>query len=146
MICQGYKAPDVIDPRLLDPKFALEQVDEVEESAEKITSLKKLLTVKKNRAGFADDAKQNLFTECDLEDFILSADPHSYLSGFNRFNITATSKEMIKDIKFTNDLEAICSDIKVCGRKEFSDLLKLKYNYGVKIGKAAKEEKDARRA
>ena len=57
MICQGYKAPDVIDPRLLDPKFALEQVDEVEESAEKITSLKKLLTVKKHRSGFADDAK-----------------------------------------------------------------------------------------
>jgi len=28
MICQGYKAPDVIDPRLLDPKFALEEVDE----------------------------------------------------------------------------------------------------------------------
>lgn len=28
MICQGYKAPDVIDPRLLDPKFALAEVDE----------------------------------------------------------------------------------------------------------------------
>lgn len=53
---------------------------------------------------------------------------------------------MIKDIKFTNDLEAICSDIKVCGRKEFSDLLKLKYNYGVKIGRAAKDEKALRQA
>ena len=105
-----------------------------------------MLTTKRNRSGFADDAKQNLFTECDLEDFILSADPHSYLSSFNKFNITATAKEMLKDIKFTNDLEAICSDLKVCGRKEYSDLLKLKYNYGVKIGRAAKEEREARKA
>lgn len=26
MVCQGYKAPDSIDPRLLDPKYALEEV------------------------------------------------------------------------------------------------------------------------
>ena len=44
MVCQGYKAPDSIDPRLLDPKFALEDVDQVDEgTGEKITSLKKLL-------------------------------------------------------------------------------------------------------
>jgi AdoMet-dependent rRNA methyltransferase SPB1 len=27
MVCQGYKAPDFIDPKLLDPKFALEDVN-----------------------------------------------------------------------------------------------------------------------
>ena len=46
MVCTGYKAPDSIDPKLLDPKFALEQVedDPAEGGTQKITSLKKLLT------------------------------------------------------------------------------------------------------
>ena len=63
-------------------------MDEVEDSAEKITSLKKLLNTKHNRDGFADDAKQSLYTECDLVDFIQSADPHSYLSSFNKVSIS----------------------------------------------------------
>jgi len=131
MICQGFKAPDVIDPRLLDPKYALEQVDDVEESAEKITSLKKLLNTKHNRDGFADDVKPHLFTECDLGDFIQSADPHSYLSSFNKFTISDTAKEMIKGLKAPLDLVSICEDLKLCGRREFSDLLKLRYTYNV---------------
>lgn len=73
MVCQGYKAPDVIDPRLLDPKFALEEVDEDPQAnnSEKVTSLKKLLTEKKNRSGYADGVLQ-LFNECDLMDFLLA--------------------------------------------------------------------------
>ena len=43
MVCSGYKAPDIIDPRLLDPKFALETVEEeVKDDGSKVTSLKKL--------------------------------------------------------------------------------------------------------
>ena len=85
MICQGYKAPDVIDPRLLDPKFALEEVDEDDNntSGQKITSLKKLLTNKVNRSGYAED-NPTLHAACDLTDFILSADPHEYLANFNQ--------------------------------------------------------------
>ena len=57
MVCQGYKAPDIIDPKLLDPKFALEQVEEetVNDGGQKITSLKKLLKTKKNRSGYDDN-------------------------------------------------------------------------------------------
>ena len=55
MVCQGYKAPDIIDPKLLDPKFSLEQVEEeTEEVGNKITSLKKLLKEKKNKSGYED--------------------------------------------------------------------------------------------
>jgi len=38
---------------------------------------------------------------------------------------------MIKDIKAPKDLDTICQDLKVCGRREFSDLLKLRYKYNV---------------
>ena len=57
MVCSGYKAPDIIDPRLLDPKFALETVEEDtgKDEGNKVTSLKKLLTVKKkHRDGYKD--------------------------------------------------------------------------------------------
>ena len=56
MICQGYKAPDVIDPKLLDPKYALEQVEEEANTntGDKATSLKKLLKTKRNRDGYKD--------------------------------------------------------------------------------------------
>jgi len=56
MVCTGYKAPDSIDPKLLDPKYALEEVDEDPAgNNDKITSLKKLLTQKKNRSGYANE-------------------------------------------------------------------------------------------
>lgn len=85
MVCTGYKCPDKIDPRLLDPKYALEECEpEDDENTDKITSLKKLLTTKRNRSGYADDAKQGLFTECDIIDFLESTEPHEYLSGFNK--------------------------------------------------------------
>ena len=32
-----------IDPKLLDPKYAFEEVEEMEEESKKVTSLKKLL-------------------------------------------------------------------------------------------------------
>lgn len=73
MVCSGYKAPDIIDPKLLDPKYALETVDEeVAEDGVKITSLKKLLTVKKkHRDGYKDGIHQ-LYAECELMEFIHS--------------------------------------------------------------------------
>lgn len=73
MVCSGFKAPDIIDPRLLDPKYALESVEEDKgEETQKITSLKKLLTPKKkNRDGYADNIHQ-LYSECELMEFIHS--------------------------------------------------------------------------
>ena len=74
MVCSGYKAPDIIDPKLLDPKYALETVEEDigKEESQKVTSLKKLLTVKKkHRDGYKDGIHQ-LYSECELMEFINS--------------------------------------------------------------------------
>jgi len=51
MVCLGYKAPDTLDPKLLDPKYVFEDVDaarggqdgNVVDHATNIGSLKKLL-------------------------------------------------------------------------------------------------------
>jgi AdoMet-dependent rRNA methyltransferase SPB1 len=147
MICQGYKAPDIIDPKLLDPKYALEGVEEeVTGSTERITSLKRLLTNKVNRDGYADDATQNVFHEIELSEFLQSADPHEYLSSFNRIKMDAAGLAMIADLKPPGDLESFCMDLKCCGRRELSELLKLRYKFNVATDRAKKSEKEARKA
>jgi AdoMet-dependent rRNA methyltransferase SPB1 len=147
MVCQGYKAPDIIDPKLLDPKYALEEVeDDNNGSTEKITSLKKLLTNKVNRGGYADDATMNITNVVDLSEFLQSQDPHEYLSSFNKIRIDDEGRKMIKDLKPPTDLENMCEDLKCCGRRELSELLKLRYKYNVSIERARKSEKEAKKA
>mmetsp|Transcript_42071 Transcript_42071/g.64498 ORF Transcript_42071/g.64498 Transcript_42071/m.64498 type:complete len:155 (+) Transcript_42071:593-1057(+) len=142
MVCTGYKAPDIIDPKLLDPKFALEQVeDDPNDANDKVTSLKKLLDQKRNRGGYADGIHQ-LFAECELVDFLTSSEPHEFLSNFNRFKIDDKAKEMIKDLKAPKDLDIICEDLKVCGRREFQELLKLRYKLNISITRKKKEIKE----
>lgn len=146
MVCQGFKAPDIIDPKLLDPKFALEQVEEeMPDSNDKVTSLKKLLKNKKNRSGY-DTETNILYTETDLSEFMLSSDPHEYLSSFNKFRIDKDAEEMIKDLKVPSDLKEMCEDLKVCGRREFQELLKLRYKYQVTVERKKAAIKDAKRA
>ena len=146
MVCQGFKAPDIIDPKLLDPKYALEQVeDENPESNDKVTSLKKLLKYKKNRSGYETETNI-LYTETDLSEFLLSADPHEYLSSFNKFRIDKDGEDMIKDLKAPSDLTFMCEDLKVCGRREFQELLKLRYKYQVSLERKKMAIKDAKRA
>lgn len=134
MVCQGYKAPDYIDPKLLDPKFALEDVEDPAQasSAEKITSLKKLLTQKVNRSGY-EDGRSILFTECDFMEFLQSASPHEYLSGFNRFKISKEARTALEGLRLPNDLDIMCEDLKTCGRREFSDLLKVRHKYQLRL-------------
>ena len=77
VVCLGYKAPDHIDPKLLDPKYAFEEVEELEEEQNKVTSLKRLITPKVNRGGYGD--KTNLYQETDLSEFMECTDPYEYL-------------------------------------------------------------------
>lgn len=43
VVCQGFKSPDSIDPKFLDPKFAFEEIEEEQDTNKQVTSLKKLL-------------------------------------------------------------------------------------------------------
>jgi hypothetical protein len=131
----------------LDPKFALEEVEEdLGTSTDKITSLKKLLNDKKKHKEGYDKAKNpiTLYADCDLKDFLLSSDPHEYLSGYNKFNITQETEELLSGIKLPSDLDAICGDIRVCGRREYSELLKLRFKYIAKIEAKNKQERSQR--
>lgn len=93
MVCQGYKAPDYIDPKLLDPKYAFEDIDgalggidgNAIEQQQQVNSLKKLLMEKRpNRSGYADNKMSLLFEQTDFTDFLESQDPFEYLSKFHK--------------------------------------------------------------
>ena len=103
MVCLGFKAPDMIDPKFFDPKYVFEDItgskaqgDQQIEAAQQITSLKKLVDKKKvNRSGYSDDAieKNVIYEEVDLIDFLESQDPYVYLTKFNKVsNSTDTLK------------------------------------------------------
>ncbi len=87
VVCQGYKDPDTIDPKLLDPKFALEEVEDDEDTNKQISSLKKLLEKKNNRSGYADNNLGQLYQETDLIDFLDSQDPYIFLSTYNKVSL-----------------------------------------------------------
>ena len=86
IVCQGFKAPDTIDPKFLDPKFAFEEVEEEMDSANQISSLKKLLETKRNRSGYGDRTGL-LYQETDLMEFLECADPYQFLSTYNKVSI-----------------------------------------------------------
>ena len=61
------------------------------------------------------------------------------MSSYNKFVISRETRENLKSVKLPSDLDQICEDLKVCGRREFSELLKLKYKYS--LSKLPVEEK-----
>lgn len=94
IVCQGYKAPDNIDPQFLDPKYALADVekgsdDENDPMRQQQTSLKKLCNPgKRQRGGYdLDEGQTALHKECELMEFLESVDPYQYLTGYNKVTI-----------------------------------------------------------
>lgn len=91
MVCQGYKAPDYIDPKFLDPKYAFEDIDQKKGGIDgneadpnnQINSLKALMQKKKpNRMGY-DTSVTLMHKKCDFSDFLESADPYEFLTKFS---------------------------------------------------------------
>ena len=92
MVCMGFKA-GVIDERLLDPKYAFEDISGFNgsglaaDASQQISSLKKLIDTKKKKAlGYeeADLEKNMLFSKADMSDFLNAADPYEFLTKFNQ--------------------------------------------------------------
>ena len=99
MVCMGYKAC-AIDERLLDPKFAFEDISgvngngEAADASQQISSLKKLIDVKKKKATGYEDAdlqKNTFFNKANMMDFFESADPYEFLTKFNQVSLTSRS-------------------------------------------------------
>jgi AdoMet-dependent rRNA methyltransferase SPB1 len=138
VVCQNYKAPAFIDNKLLDPKFALKQLEDEEEmKMNAIKSIKAMFEQKVNRQGYSG----KLFNLRSFKDFIEAVNPYQFLSETNKIQIsTDKCSEYLKVMKCPVDYELYFEDIQLLGKKEVQSLIIWRNKIRSKIFKKTKEE------
>ncbi|CAI5790244.1 pre-rRNA 2' [Podarcis lilfordi] len=115
VVCQGYLAPDKIDNKFFDPKFAFK---EVEVQAKSVTEL---VSQKKPKAEGYEDGTTILYNRCTLTDFLKAPNPVDFLAKASE--IVFDSEELERHSATTEEVRHCCRDIRVLGRKELRGLL-----------------------
>ena len=139
VICQGYKNPSYIDPKLLDPKYALKQIDD--EDAMKnnaINSIKAIFERKKNRSGYNTDT---LFIVKTFKDFIECSNPFKFLFETHKIKVqTEDCKKYIELVKKQpKEYELYFDDLQVLGKKEMEELVIWRNKIRTKLNLSRKE-------
>ncbi|KAM9267517.1 pre-rRNA 2'-O-ribose RNA methyltransferase FTSJ3 [Morus bassanus] len=135
VVCQGYQAPDKIDSKFFDPKYAFKEVEVQAKSVSELVSKKK-----PKAEGYAD-GDMTLYHRFTLMDFLKAPNPVDFLSKANE--ITLGDGELENHSSTTEELRQCCKDIRVLGRKELRALLnwrtKLRRFLAKKLKEQAKE-------
>jgi len=139
VVCQGYKNPSYIDPKLLDPKFALKQIDD--EDAMKnntINSIKAIFERKKNRSGYNTDT---LFIVKTFKDFIECSNPFKFLFETHKIKIETEDCKKYIDIvkKQPPEYKLYFDDLQVLGKKEMEELVVWRNKIRTKLNLSRKE-------
>lgn len=125
VVCQGFLAPDKIDPKFFDPKYVFSEVEDVEKkvNTKDIVNPEK---IKKNREGYEDDAtdKGFLYKEAKASDFIMGKEHVKMLNECN--SIIIDTPRIGKHPKTTDEIKECLKDLKVLGMKELRALKKWK--------------------
>lgn len=118
VVCQGYLAPDKIDPRLLDSKYVFEELDL---EGKKKSSL--LHPEKQKRIKAEGYTEQDIAMRNDLaaSEFMKADNGLAALQGIG--SITIDDERIAKHKKTTAEILECCKDIKVLGRKDIKGLL-----------------------
>ncbi|KAI0208706.1 pre-rRNA 2'-O-ribose RNA methyltransferase FTSJ3 [Lamellibrachia satsuma] len=117
VVCQGYVAPDVLDPKFTDPKYVFKDVASQEKTGLNLVHPEK---IKKKALGYADD-DYTLHHKLPVTTF-LTAENHLELLA--HCNEVAFDDNTIANHKLTtNEIKECCKDIKVLGKKELRSLL-----------------------
>jgi AdoMet-dependent rRNA methyltransferase SPB1 len=125
LVCQGFKGGK-IDSKLLDPKYALKQLDDDEDTKMiGIKSIKSLLQAGKNRhrSGYYSD---QLYKEKEFSELVDCHNPYQYFYEVNKITCNSEkSKEYLDltSVKKPKGWEYLFEDLKVLGKTEFSTLL-----------------------
>ncbi|NWI68260.1 SPB1 protein, partial [Todus mexicanus] len=135
VVCQGYQAPDKIDSKFFDPKYAFKEVEVQTKSVSELVSKKK-----PKAEGYAD-GDITLYHRFTLMDFLKAPNPVDFLSKANE--ILLEDGELENHSSTTEELRQCCKDIRVLGRKELRALLnwrtKLRRFLAKKLKEQAKE-------
>ncbi|XP_047988308.1 pre-rRNA 2'-O-ribose RNA methyltransferase FTSJ3 [Leguminivora glycinivorella] len=136
VVCQGYIAPDTIDPKFLDPKYVFEDLEIVKKQHTN------LLHPEKQKKAKAEGYKENDYTthhKVLVSQFMGKEDPLDLLQGCSQ--IVIDDKTIEEHPKTTPEIKECCQDIKVLGRKDLKSLLSwLKHMKELKTSQEKKEE------
>ncbi|KAM5274800.1 pre-rRNA 2'-O-ribose RNA methyltransferase FTSJ3 isoform 2-T2 [Ctenodactylus gundi] len=135
VVCQGFLAPDKVDSKFFDPKFAFK---EVEVQAKTVTEL---VTKKKPKAEGYAEGDLTLYHRTSVTDFLRAANPVDFLSKASEISID--DEELAQHPATTEDIKACCQDIKVLGRKELRSLLNWRTKLRRYMTKKLKEQAKA---
>ncbi|XP_052614697.1 pre-rRNA 2'-O-ribose RNA methyltransferase FTSJ3 isoform X2 [Peromyscus californicus insignis] len=135
VVCQGFLAPDKVDSKFFDPKFAFK---EVEVQAKTVTEL---VTKKKPKAEGYAEGDLTLYHRTSVADFLRAANPVDFLSKASEISID--DEELAQHPATTEDIRACCQDIKVLGRKELRSLLNWRTRLRRYVAKKLKEQAKA---
>jgi AdoMet-dependent rRNA methyltransferase SPB1 len=118
VVCQGYKAPDKIDPKFMDPKYVFEELDI--EPKNKLNLLKEPKKNKKEKAeGYDGVDTRKIFPASEF----LKAE--TALDILQRATEIKIDLEEIENHRLTTDEMKECfKDIKVLGRKDLKEIIK----------------------
>jgi AdoMet-dependent rRNA methyltransferase SPB1 len=140
VVCSGYLAPSSIDHKLLDPKYALKQLEDEDEMKQNaIKSIKAMFDKKKNRSGYSG----KLYNARSFKDFIEASNPYQYLTETNKITIsTDDCRRYIKALEKTPDYDLYFEDIQLLGKKEIQQLIIWRNKIRGKLFKIAKPKED----
>jgi len=140
VICQKYKAPSYIDPKLMDPKFALNQLEDEEEM--KLSSLKSIKSMFEKQGCRSRTGYHNsLYIEKSFKEFIEAENPYQFLFETNKIKATEECHKYLDVCKKKPDeYEISFTDLKVLGKKEIRDLIIWRQKIRSKLNKKNKAD------
>lgn len=145
VVCSGYKAPSSIDNKLLDPKYALKQLEEEDEmKVNTFKSIKAIFDKKRSREGYNTTS---LFIKKTFKDFIECNNVYDFLYHTNKITVsTDDCKKYLSVVKPINEYNIYFEDIQLLGKKEFGELVIWRTKIRNKLGLNRKKEDKTKKA
>ncbi|XP_076135221.1 pre-rRNA 2'-O-ribose RNA methyltransferase FTSJ3 [Alosa pseudoharengus] len=132
VICQSFLAPDKIDNKFFDPKYAFKEVEV------QVKTVKELVNTKKPKAEGYDDGDLTLYHTFSVTEFLRAENPVDFLSKANE--ISFDDAELESHSATSEEIKECCRDIKVLGRKELRLLLSWRAKLRRHVAKKVKED------
>jgi len=140
VVCKGFRAPDKLDPKFLDPKYVFQEIDT------EASTVKGLVTNERNKpkAGGYEDGVTMLHNEVLVSHFVSQ---ENFVELLGKASEISFDDETIANHPLTTaEIKECCKDIKVLGRKDMKALLtwrkNIKKDLEAKIEKPEPEEAD----
>ncbi|XP_046641788.1 pre-rRNA 2'-O-ribose RNA methyltransferase FTSJ3-like [Daphnia pulicaria] len=117
VICQGYRAPDKLDPKFLDPKHVFQEVENISNTVMGLQAHEK----SKPKAGGYEEGITSLHKSAQISDFVHKENFVDILNNATVLNMN--DPEIANHPLTTIEIKECCKDIKVLGRKDLKALL-----------------------